>query len=40
MKHNKKRKPYPKSPHKWGKSLYKDLDRLCGGKGNEGERKK
>ena len=40
MKPNNKRKPSPKSPHQWGKRLTDDFNRIIGGKGNEGERKK
>jgi len=35
-----KRKPNSKNKHQWGKSLAQDFDRIMGGKGNEGERKK
>jgi len=43
MKQNNKRKPCKtnhKLPHQWGKRLADDFDRIIGGKGNEGERKK
>ena len=40
MKPNKKRKQGNKNQHQWGKSLAQDFDRIIGGKGNEGERKK
>ena len=40
MKPNKKRKQGGKYKHQWGKSFFQDLDRVCGGRGNEGDRKK
>jgi len=38
MKRNKKHER--KYPHQWGKSFTQDLDRIMGGKGNAGERKR
>ena len=32
----KPRKSNPKNKHQWGKSFFQDLERLIGGKGNEG----
>jgi len=40
MKPRSKSKPHPKRPHQWGKRLADDFDRIMGGKGNEGERKR
>jgi len=39
MKPKVKRKTNPKYPHKWGYKFIDDLDRITGGKGNEGKRK-
>ena len=36
----KTKKSNPKNKHQWGKSLAQDFDRLIGGKGNEGEKRK
>ena len=40
MKPNHKRKGGGKNAHQWGKRLADDFNRIIGGKGNEGERKK